>query len=717
MSGQLLGGQAAVGRRPDLPALVEELQEAGLLDYAASIDASVIQNVPKELLQGTLLQAQGAAAGGSRAHHAGGGQPASAAGPAHSAIEAQHYTTLNNLADLASVKAMQLLQVTRLRVAQVTQNYNPRSTPSNEGGGKRRKTSRNADGSGGRAGGKGLRHFSMKVCEKVESKGRTTYNEVADELVLEMSSLEKGGQFDEKNIRRRVYDAINVLMAMEIIQKEKKDILWKGFPKTAGNAVDRLKSERANKLKEVEAKQAYLQDMMEQQKALKKLLERSGVRASGPHTGTQLHLPFILVQAKPDATVEVKISEDMSDVQFDFYHSPFQIHDDSYVLKNMAAQHALAHQPQQDQRQAAATAGAAPAQATGTAPAPAVPGAGPSGHPGPSPAPHLLGREVALPPQPAALVQPGSATAGAAASGAQHQVLAGGMTPQQLQAAALTAQHAHALQMAGMSGAGSAASAAAVAVAAAAAAAAASVAGVASAAASPLFPWPNGVSPTMAGGQLPPFHVAMPPLDPGLAAHLAGLTAKANPQAFVGSLSPHFAFAPPVFGHGHQQQPLGHHPQQQLQHPPAAHGQAPMQHPVPPMPGTAAHALHMQQQPGHPQLARPPAQPVQQQLPRGMPQSALPGMQQQLPPPAAQQQAAMPGQQQQQAQHQMAAQPGAHGGPPPGHLHPGAALPHAQPGPGQPAPPNGLALPAPLPPSALPGGVAPMQAPPFPLAV
>ena len=39
----------------------------------------------------------------------------------------------------------------------------------------------------GRNNGKGLRHFSMKVCEKVESKGRTTYNEVADELVGEFS--------------------------------------------------------------------------------------------------------------------------------------------------------------------------------------------------------------------------------------------------------------------------------------------------------------------------------------------------------------------------------------------------------------------------------------------------------------------------------------------------------------------------------------------------
>lgn len=31
---------------------------------------------------------------------------------------------------------------------------------------------------------RGLRHFSMKVCEKVEEKGTTTYNEVADEVSL-----------------------------------------------------------------------------------------------------------------------------------------------------------------------------------------------------------------------------------------------------------------------------------------------------------------------------------------------------------------------------------------------------------------------------------------------------------------------------------------------------------------------------------------------------
>ena len=36
--------------------------------------------------------------------------------------------------------------------------------------------------------------------------------------------------YDQKNIRRRVYDALNVLMAMNIITKEKKEIRWVGLP-------------------------------------------------------------------------------------------------------------------------------------------------------------------------------------------------------------------------------------------------------------------------------------------------------------------------------------------------------------------------------------------------------------------------------------------------------------------------------------------------------
>lgn len=65
-------------------------------------------------------------------------------------------------------------------------------------------------------------------------KGTTTYNEVADELVAEEmqnNSLDKN--CDQKNIRRRVYDALNVLMALQIISKDKKEIRWIGLPSSA----------------------------------------------------------------------------------------------------------------------------------------------------------------------------------------------------------------------------------------------------------------------------------------------------------------------------------------------------------------------------------------------------------------------------------------------------------------------------------------------------
>jgi len=48
-------------------------------------------------------------------------------------------------------------------------------------------------------------------------------------------------QYDEKNIRRRVYDALNVLKAMDIISKDKKEIQWKGLPKTSMNDIEELK--------------------------------------------------------------------------------------------------------------------------------------------------------------------------------------------------------------------------------------------------------------------------------------------------------------------------------------------------------------------------------------------------------------------------------------------------------------------------------------------
>ncbi|KAG6771862.1 hypothetical protein POTOM_023255 [Populus tomentosa] len=321
--------------------------------------------------------------------------------------------------------------------------------------------------------GRGLRQFSIKVCEKVESKGTTTYNEhayaarfpvaqnfsmlpsldtlmlscvllwlsgkgislsklvgslddhsqeqlylgtiladlyatvecflelmhflVADELVAEFAdpsnsvSTPDQQQYDEKNIRRRVYDALNVLMALDIISKDKKEIQWKGLPRTSLSDIEELKVERLGLRNRIEKKAAYLQELEEQFVGLQNLIQRNEqLYSSGNAPSGGVSLPFILVQVpvfaplfgrsidlidridqtrldggredggrkrlsicmlrrlqnatptlnrkretRPHATVEVEISEDMQLVHFDFNSTPFELHDDNYVLKAM----------------------------------------------------------------------------------------------------------------------------------------------------------------------------------------------------------------------------------------------------------------------------------------------------------------------------------------------------------------------------------------------
>ncbi|XP_047333537.1 transcription factor-like protein DPB isoform X2 [Impatiens glandulifera] len=204
-----------------------------------------------------------------------------------------------------------------------------------------RKKKRGQRATGGDKSGRGLRQFSMKVCEKVESKGRTTYNEVADELVTEFaepgySMASPDQQYDEKNIRRRVYDALNVLMAMDIISKDKKEIQWKGLPRTSLNDIEELKGERLGLGSRIEKKTAYLQELEDQYIGLQNLIKQNEqLYGSGDPPSGGVALPFILVQTRPHATVEVEISEDMQLVHFDFNSTPFQLHDDNYVMKAM----------------------------------------------------------------------------------------------------------------------------------------------------------------------------------------------------------------------------------------------------------------------------------------------------------------------------------------------------------------------------------------------
>nr|SVE88827.1 EOG090X0B66 [Daphnia sinensis] len=190
-------------------------------------------------------------------------------------------------------------------------------------------------------GGKGLRHFSMKVCEKVQKKGTTTYNEVADELVAEFTDPSRctspADQYDQKNIRRRVYDALNVLMAMNIISKEKKEIKWLGLPTNSLQEFQALEAEKQRRLERIKQKTQQLQELVLQQIAFKSLVQRNKHNErlyGGPASNSTIQLPFLVVNTSKKTVIDCSISSDKMEYLFTFDNT-FEIHDDIEVLKRM----------------------------------------------------------------------------------------------------------------------------------------------------------------------------------------------------------------------------------------------------------------------------------------------------------------------------------------------------------------------------------------------
>lgn len=78
--------------------------------------------------------------------------------------------------------------------------------------------------------------MSAQVYNKVEEKGTTSLHGVSDEIIREYfqnhENDAKKTPHTEKNIRRRIYDAFNVMMALDIIVpgvKHKKELIWNGL--------------------------------------------------------------------------------------------------------------------------------------------------------------------------------------------------------------------------------------------------------------------------------------------------------------------------------------------------------------------------------------------------------------------------------------------------------------------------------------------------------
>lgn len=120
-------------------------------------------------------------------------------------------------------------------------------------------------------------------------------------------------QYDQKNIRRRVYDALNVLMAMNIISKEKKEIRWIGLPTNSLQECIQLQKEKQKKIESIKKKTKDLQCLIMNQISFKNLAQRNmeNEKIHGPPaTNSYIQLPFIVVNTNKKTVIDCSISND-----------------------------------------------------------------------------------------------------------------------------------------------------------------------------------------------------------------------------------------------------------------------------------------------------------------------------------------------------------------------------------------------------------------------
>ena len=180
--------------------------------------------------------------------------------------------------------------------------------------------------------------MSVVICQKVKECGTTTCSEVADEL-LHMIKLEQAERGDtktceDKNIRRRLYDALNVLEAVNVIEKGNKDITWKGMPEDELIEHERLAAELAKRMKKIRQKDDELRERLVQYVAHQNLVRYNKRRALQVLAANKIYSPFVIMNAHPYAEVRCDATPDFCHMMLEV-NAPFALHDDNSILRHM----------------------------------------------------------------------------------------------------------------------------------------------------------------------------------------------------------------------------------------------------------------------------------------------------------------------------------------------------------------------------------------------
>ena len=176
----------------------------------------------------------------------------------------------------------------------------------------------------------GLKEISKRVMDIIKQSGTTTYKAISDQIVNEIN--EKSSK-DEKNIRRRIYDSLNVMKSMKLFRRDKnsKNILWnydqeldplnENENKNDFNEKNKIDSgDIATLKKEIKEKRNKLDLLKMELIGLKNVLERNARENNKVPEEQKLYFPFIVIEfpANKDPKINVALNDNKTKAHFGF---------------------------------------------------------------------------------------------------------------------------------------------------------------------------------------------------------------------------------------------------------------------------------------------------------------------------------------------------------------------------------------------------------------
>ena len=197
---------------------------------------------------------------------------------------------------------------------------------------------------------RGLRSVSVRLCQLLKSKPerKSPCAAVADELAAEFGGAgtesvagRHASGTPEKNIRRRIYDALNVLVSAGVIEKTEgtsggggATIQWRGLPSDIHVAA--LESEQQQLKHRIQEKRELARQLKCKQQAFQALLARNRQPEYRDSKRARISMPFVVVSAAVETAINVakQTTEGSATetVLFEF-DGEFSLNDDSELLK------------------------------------------------------------------------------------------------------------------------------------------------------------------------------------------------------------------------------------------------------------------------------------------------------------------------------------------------------------------------------------------------